>query len=165
MNANQLLAGACFSAATLALSLQVAAQPVCGEFSFYNDYIEVHLADHGEPGPGQGDARHGHTRLLDENGDEMGLSYFHSVVGPGSDERYFRMIGTGHYEFPNGTIVTSSTYTLPNPAYNAPPPDTGGASSAVIGGTGEFAGARGVVRWVHEEDGQARGDVIIECLD
>lgn len=164
MKTNQLLAGACFAAVSLAPSLHAAAQPVCGEFSFYGDYVEVHHADHGESGAGHGDARHGHGQLLDQDGNEIGLSYFHSVVGPGADEQYFRMIGVAHYEFSNGSIITSSTYELPHPAHNAPPPDSGGYS-AVIGGTGEFAGARGVIQWVDDEDGNRRGDVIIECLD
>ena len=119
--------------------------------------------DHAGTGVGVGDARAGQGRLLDENGNEIGRSYFHSVVVPGADEGFHTVMGTGHSVFANGMISTSGVIQIPDPTSSAT--HTQEFEYAIVGGTGDFAGARGTMRAFTDDQGRRVTVFDAVCLE
>ena len=146
----------------VALSAQASDGPSCGEFTAYHEHIEAMTVDNGEPGMGVGDERYGRSRLVDENGNEIGQVYWRSSVMPGSKEGAFLMNGHGQTVFQNGTTTHRTHYHMSDPAAGGMPIDL--RVGAIIGGTGEFAGARGVLTWLPEGQGRRKLAFDIECL-
>jgi hypothetical protein len=125
----------------------------CGEFVVYGEYgIDV------------GDSRSGFVRLFDENGREIGEKYFYSVVSQGSEDGTFRLIGHGHYLLPGGTIAISANYRMLDPTVDGAPIEA--VENIVIGGSGTYFGARGLITWVADEQSDLRrGEVDIDCVE
>ena len=137
--------------------------PACGKFRYYTEYLEVEYVDHGEPGVSVGDARYGYGRLSDVNGDEVARFYFHTVISPGGGGDSHVVQGSSYSEFPNGKIMTGSAIRIPDPVSVATHADE--HNYAVVGGTGDFAGARGTLRAFNDEQGRRIAEFDIFCLD
>jgi hypothetical protein len=166
MNALQTVLGALAAlgfAGSATQPLHAAEGPPCGKFQVYGEYVEVKYADHAEPGVGVGDARVGRGRLLDENGNEIGHSYFHSVVVPDVDEGFHTVMGTGHGVFPNGMISTSGVIRIPDPTSAAT--HSQAFEYAIVGGTGDFVGARGTMRAFTDDQGRRVTEFDAVCLE
>lgn len=136
----------------------------CGEFVVFGEYGPISIVDQGEPGVDVGDSRFGFVRLFDENGREIGEKYFHSVVSQGSEDGTFRLIGHGHYMLPGGTIAISANYRMLDPTVDGAPIEP--VENIVIGGSGTYFGARGLITWVADEQSDLRrGEVDIDCVE
>lgn len=149
--------------ATLPIA-QASEGPACGVFVVYGKYGPVSIVDQGEPGVDIGDSRSGFVRLFDEDGREIGEKYFFSVVSKGPEEGTFRLIGHGHYVLPGGTIAISANYRMLDPTVDRAPTDP--VENIVIGGSGTYFGARGLITWVADEQSDLRrGEVDIDCVE
>ena len=161
-NALRSLLCAAVLGAAVALPQSVRAQdaPGCGDFTVVNEYVQVVFVDHADDGVTVGDARVGELLVLDLEGREIGQSHFQAVVTAVDDDGEV-VSGSGQYILENGTLAWQGTYKLPNAETEGPPPYE--VSVAVIGGTGEFEGAHGSLRWVTGQQGNRLVEFSVAC--
>ncbi|MCP4386052.1 MAG: dirigent protein [Hyphomicrobiales bacterium] len=148
-------------AAVTGQPVQAAEAPHCGKFNVYPGEVEVRHVDHEESGLGVGDSRIGLVRIYNEQRTEIGFESFHSKIVPGNEDGYYRLVLNAHMTLPNGYISYIGTYRMSDPSKPSPPQTDN--SYPVVGGTGEFAGARGSVRFFNDDEGRRVAAFDLTC--
>lgn len=114
--------------------------------------IQAETIDGGDGGASQGDVRPFSATLVDaESGEEVGRldgDQVITAVEEGDETTVEYRFGTLQFTLDGGTIVASGIYVAePDAAVPAEP-----GTRAIVGGTGDYVGARGEVRTVAEGD-------------
>ncbi len=137
----------------------------CGNFAVQVLYTNVEYLDSGAPGVGVGDQRFGHQQLSDANNEHIGDQYFHTIVVPGGSDEFHQAIVSGHTVFANGTIDWAGTGPIADPQAEANPGLPDEVRRSVVGGTGDFAGARGTVVTFYDDERRGTREFDIICLE
>jgi len=126
------------------LGAQVTDAPKCGAFKVFAVVETRGFVDLGDVGPTGGDQRVGRYKISADDGKDLGVMHFSSIVMPKWESRESPLMTTLHFAFANGSIVATSVVGLPKPADTDTGPDED-LEYAVTGGTGDFAHARGTL--------------------
>jgi len=144
------------------LEAQESKGPVCGVFKVFGSVETRAFVDLGDVGATPGDQRVGRYALLDDDGNDMGVMHFSSIVMPPQKGAEDPVMTTLHYAFANGTIVALSVIGLPSPADTGAGPDHN-LQYAVTGGTGDFAHVSGTLTTRTIEDGRREMSFDLKC--
>jgi hypothetical protein len=136
-----------FAAAVALLNGSAQAQgagPACGAFTLTGGDKVINVIDQPPEGPSVGDKRVGSRQLVDDSGSVVGEVHFKSTMtAVAADGRGDVLASEYFIRFPDGWLVTSSLYELPDATDTSQ--RAGNATLLVSGGTGAFENAGGVV--------------------
>ncbi|MEM0907250.1 MAG: hypothetical protein AAGJ94_07800 [Pseudomonadota bacterium] len=151
------------SLAAVSSQALAAEAPHCGPFKISVVDAKIDLVDIAEPGLGVGDIRTGVVTFAGEGHEGPIHLPFRSHVVPSHQQEKLSLIGQGDYIFSNGTIHWSGTYDMADPTRSDTPPSE--IIVPIVGGTGDYAGARGTVRWFQGDDGVRISEFDISCQE
>jgi len=144
------------------LGAQGADAPACGAFKVFATAETRGFVDLGDVGPTGGDQRVGRYKLSAEDGKDLGVMHFSSIVMPKGQLRESPLMTTLHFAFANGSLVAMSVIGLPRPADTDAGPDED-LDYAVTGGTGDFAHASGILITRTVDDDRREMSFDLDC--
>lgn len=125
----------------------------CGEFIIYIKNSKVSFFDIEPEGISTGDRRLGRYDIVDEAGNQLGSFVFTGTIMPPSGNGKHQLHAVAHYSLESGSISTSMVYEMNDASNTTTTPDQQFVYP-VTGGTGSFAGARGIL--VSSKDSKGR---------
>lgn len=130
--------------------------PSCAPFTVYLEDLAIKSG-----GNAVGDTGVGHVRIFSTDQTEIGFQSVSTLIAPGAEENERHLIVNAYLTLGNSQLVYGGTYPAPGDADTVPGRDT---ELAVVGGTGNFKGATGQVRFV-TENGRRAANFDINCSD
>lgn len=154
---------ACLSSLLL-LTVPAGAVDTCEPFSMLYDFDEISVVDNPPSGESVGDIRNARSRLLDEQGNEVGVIYYTATAMPRSQDAaddLLPLLFHGNVILPAGTIAATGVFGRNIGSRNVL---TENLSYAVVGGTGAFTHASGEITATLDADsGKRRFTFNIKC--
>ena len=145
-------------------TVQASAFETCQEFSTLYEIEEVKVTDNPPSGPSVGDIRTARSQLMDDQGKEVGVIFYHATAMPqqaGGTDDSFPLLAHGHVVLPTGTIAATGIFGREISSRNVLSEEL---SYAVLGGTGAFANATGeIVATKDDETAKRRFTFRISC--
>lgn len=144
------------------LGAQETGRPACGTFKVLGTVETRTFIDLGDVGPTGGDQRVGRYTLSDDDGNDLGVMHFSSIVMPPRGRAESPLMTTLHFAFDNGSLVAVSVIGLPSPADTGSGPDED-LEYAVTGGSGDFARASGTLTTRTLDDDRRQMSFDVDC--
>mgnify|MGYP003695112767 CR=1 FL=1 len=136
----------------------------CGIFNLYIANGDVSYFDIKPEGVSVGDRRVGRYGVIADNGKKIGTFVFTGTIMPPSDSGNFELHATAYYQLPNGSLTTAMVYRMVDASKTSDIPDRQ-FTYPVVGGTGTFVGARGILRSSKDSKGRRVHNFDITCLN
>ena len=140
----------------------------CGSFELYSSGEDrrVGFVDQSPEGESVGDQRIGYRTLLDKDGNAFGsMRWVETMLdkGPGDEGPNTALI-RHFFQLPAGLVVVEHTYEAKSTFPNTDKIAATSGELAVVGGTGAYRNARGIMRKLRGEPGDLRTDYHFELV-